>query len=169
MVRHIAAMRRWSGWRTVAASWVKRVGQVPGRVVGAHHEQRVDAGPGALQHQVGVAGLLADADDLGADVQVLVDVVGPVERQHPRHSTDASTTGASSRRAIASASSAMALRSAWGASRVQHVGQAGQRQRPGPAVGWRAGGQHLVQQAARRAGWAAARPAAGRRSRARRG
>ena len=61
MIRHMAASRRWSGWRTVAARSGEPVGQVAGGVVGAHHEQRVDAGPRPLQHQVGVAGLLADA------------------------------------------------------------------------------------------------------------
>ena len=53
--------------------------------MGADDEQGVDPRPSPLEHQVGVAGLLADADDLGADVEVVVDVVGPVERQHARH------------------------------------------------------------------------------------
>ncbi len=83
MIRHMAATRRCSGWRTVAARPGEAVGQVPGRVVGAHHEQRVDADPAALEHQVLVAGLLADADHLGADVEVLVQVVGAVQGQHP--------------------------------------------------------------------------------------
>ena len=95
---------------------------------------------------------------------------GPSRARHRDHSTEASTTGASSRRAMASASSARARRSAWGASRVADVGEAGQRQRPVAAVGRGQAVEGLARAGARAVGVGRRRRrAAARRSRARPG
>jgi hypothetical protein len=94
------------------------------------HEQSLDSGTRALQHQVGVAGLPADRHDLGAQVELLLDVVGPVQRQAARHQYRGQDDGGVEATGHRHRRVGLGLSFGMGRRQGQHVSQSGQRQRP---------------------------------------
>ena len=168
MICHMAARRRWSGCRTVPARSVNR----PARSRAASCAPTTNSGwiraraPWRTRSESPVCSPMRMTS--APDVEVVVDVVGPVEGQHPRHQHrgdhDRRLEPTRHRLGLVGDRPPLVV----GRVGVQDVGESGQRESPGPAVALRQPVERLVEQpprlgvAGRRGGQAPAEAERGR-------